>query len=166
MQFWYDIYKEMAEKITAEMPNIEWVDLWHNQVGFLAEEHPFPAPAVFIEFRGQDDTDLGEAGQQVNLQVEFYLFYESLLDTNRGSYNDDDAVAFLEDLTRLNQLFHASVGNSWDGMRRLGFNRVDTGSAQNLYQVSFTCTTGDLSAIKQFDEATPNEVDVERDYHL
>lgn len=166
MQFWYDIYKEMAEKITAEMPNIQWIDLWHNQVGFLDEEHPFPAPAVFIEFRGQDVNDLGELGQEVALQIDLYLFYETFLDSNRGSYNDDDAVAFLEDLTVVNQLFHGSTGDCWDNMRRVGFNRVDTGSAQNLYQVTFNCTTRDLSALRGFDEATPNEVDVDRDYQL
>lgn len=32
MENWQDLYKELAEKITDKMPEISWVDLWHNQV--------------------------------------------------------------------------------------------------------------------------------------
>ena len=31
-------------------PGIEHIDMWHEQVSFLDEEHPFSSPAVFIEF--------------------------------------------------------------------------------------------------------------------
>ncbi|QAR30650.1 hypothetical protein EQP59_04460 [Ornithobacterium rhinotracheale] len=62
MENWQDLYKELAEKITNKMPQISWVDLWHNQVSFLADEHRFNTPAVFIALRSGRIEDIGERG--------------------------------------------------------------------------------------------------------
>lgn len=77
MQFWTDLYKELATKITDNIPEVRWVDLWHNQVNFLEEEHPFPTPAVFLSFRSRELEDAGKKVQKVNLQVDFFLYYET-----------------------------------------------------------------------------------------
>ena len=50
MQYWTDLYLELANKIKDNLQQIEWIDLWHEQVGYLTEELPFPTPAVFISF--------------------------------------------------------------------------------------------------------------------
>ena len=44
-----DEYSELREQM-ENTPEIEHIDMWHEQVSFLDEEHPFPSPAVFIEF--------------------------------------------------------------------------------------------------------------------
>ena len=71
MENWSNLYLEMAQRIAADLTSEEkeiygtlssiqgyedkspvlWVDLWHNQVNFLAEELEFPTPAVFLSFR-------------------------------------------------------------------------------------------------------------------
>ena len=72
MEHWQDLYIELAERISEKLPEIRWIDLWHNQVGFLADEHPFGTPAVFIGFRSAQINDIGELVQIVDLQVRHF----------------------------------------------------------------------------------------------
>ncbi|MFD2566091.1 hypothetical protein [Pseudotenacibaculum haliotis] len=161
MQFWTELYKELATKITENLNQIEWVDLWHNQINFLEEEHPFPTPAVFLSFRSRDLQDTGNKVQQVTLQVDCFLYYETLLDTHAGAYNQDGALNFIESLDHLYALFHGSSGNNYSSMRRLAFNPVDTGNAGNLYQLSFECVLVDYSAMKEFVDGQVKGVEID-----
>ncbi|MDR0729921.1 MAG: hypothetical protein LBF19_07370 [Prevotellaceae bacterium] len=77
MVYWSEIYKEIAERIAANLPAIRWVDLWHEQVNYLTEELPFPTPAVFIAFYTRGTEDAGEWVQNCNVQIDMYLFYET-----------------------------------------------------------------------------------------
>ena len=40
-----DEYSELRERM-ENTPGIEHIDMWHEQVSFLDEEHPFSSPAV------------------------------------------------------------------------------------------------------------------------
>ena len=163
IQNWVKLYKELCNKVATAMPEIAWQDLWHNQVGFLEDEHPFPTPALFWGFRIITTEDGGEKIQDATLQVDAYLFYETFNDTYHNSYNQDSALGFLDSCTKLYQLLHGTSGNSYSGMRRVGFAPVDTGSAGNLYRQSFTCMVRDLSAIKQFNTVIPDDVTITRE---
>ena len=158
LQHWGDLYKELAQRITAEPNLANWVDLWHNQINFLTEEHPFPVPAVFIAFRMRDPEDTGENVQIANLQIDLYYFFETFADTFSGSFNQDDALDYLNGLTVLHRLFHGSEGNTFSNMQRVGMAPVDTGSAGNLYRISFVCNVVDISAQKQMDSAVPGDI--------
>lgn len=157
MQNWQDLYKELAERILEKMPEIRWIDLWHNQTNFLEEEHSFPTPAIFMSFRSNSMADIGLNVQIVNLQVDFYLFYETYLDTFNGAYNEDGALSFTASLDRLFGIFHGTSGENYSGMRRIAFNPEDTGGSGNLYRASFVCQLEDSGAMKDYNEvAAPN----------
>lgn len=161
-QVWTAAYTEIAQRITDNLPKVLWVDLWHNQVGFMDEQHPFTTPAVFLAFRSLGDpTDLGELVQQVNFQVDMYYFYETFLDTYQEAYNQSDALQYLDTMSDLYALFHGFSGNAFSEMRRVAFRPVDTGSAGNLYLQSFTGTLHDEVAKRLFDLGKTKEaVDV------
>jgi hypothetical protein len=145
MENWKEIYLELADKLSA-IDSIEWVDLWHNQVNFLEDEHPFPAPALFLSFRSRQINDSHKDVQQMEVQVDVYLFYETFADTNQGSFNQGDAVDFMDSLSQVNKLLHGSDGDTYSEMSRISIAPIDTGSAQNLYRQSFTCLLVDESA--------------------
>lgn len=159
MQYWTDLYLELANKIKDNL-QIEWVDLWHEQVGYLTEELPFPTPAVFISFILLNADDKGMKGQLCNTQVDFYLFYETFSDTYLGSVNQDSATGFLNQLTELHKLFHATSGINYFEMRRVGMSREDSGTSGNLYKISFQCTVDDMSAMIYTTDELVNEVEV------
>ena len=141
MEHWQDLYIELAERISEKLPEIQWIDLWHNQVGFLADEHPFGTPAVFIGFRSAQINDIGELS----------LYYETFLDTFKGAYNQEGALEFTKSLDALFGNFHGTSGRNYSSMRRIAFAPVDTGTAGNLYQVTFECKLNDSSAMKYYE---------------
>lgn len=160
MQNWSDLYLELAKKL-KENTNVRWIDLWHNQINFLEEEHPFPALAILLSFRALNTQDIGLKIQKVPLQVDVYYFYETFADTNLGAINQSDALAFLKGLTEIHKCLHGTEGENYSSMRRAGFAPVDTGSAANLYMQNFTCELIDQSAQVQTCEVNAEEMDIE-----
>lgn len=159
LESWGDLYEELCLK-AQNIPGVQWMDLWHNQVGFLVEEHPFPTPALFFQFRILSVEGDGENVQELNLQVDMYYFYETFLDTFNGAYNQADALQYLNTLTDIYKVFHGSSGDNYTEMTRSGFRPVDTGSAGNLYVTSFACRTIDFAGIVNYEDVIPGELDV------
>ena len=160
LQGWDKLYQELAKKVNDNISKIEWIDLWHNQVGFLQEEHLFPTPALFFAFRILKVEDLSENAQEITLQIDMFYFYETFLDTYSGSYNEDDALDYLNNLTAIYKVFHGSNGENYSEMRRTGLAAVDTGSAGNLYRQTFDCTTTDVAAVKNYNTVIPNSLQI------
>jgi len=157
-----ELYKELGTKIFDNMPEIKWIDLWHNQVGFLENEHPFPTPALFLSFRSNTMNDLAEKIQKVGIQIDFYLYYETFTDTYHGGFNQDDALDFLKSIDNLHKLLHGTSGENYTAMRRVGFNPEDTGNAGNLYRVTYECNSIDYNAFIERENGTFKDLDVEK----
>ena len=68
----------------------------------------------------------------------------------------------LDTLTQRHQCFHGSSGDNYAEMSRTGLQPVDTGNAGNLYLMTFSCRLLDTSAAKQWDQARPNDLSIER----
>ena len=160
LQNWKDLYLEIAQKLLNGVPGLQWVDLWHNQVNFLTDEHPFPVPAAFISFRMLSPEDKGDGIQDANVQVDIYYYFETFADTFTGSYNQSDALSYLSALTDIHKTLHGTDGNTYSSMQRLTMQPVDTGSAGNLYRVSFGCLITDISAQNLRDQAIPGELHI------
>lgn len=152
MEYWSDLYEEIADKANKNLAEIEWIDLWHEQVSYLTAELPFPTPALFLAFSLIGADDRGTLVQDCNTQIDIYLFFETFSDTYFGSANKDRATDYLRTLTRLNALFHGKNGNNYSEMRRVDMQRIDSGDAGNLYRISFQCLVTDYSAQLLFNE--------------
>lgn len=161
MQDFVELYQELSEKITNNVDAIKWVDLWNSQVYNLEDEHPFPAPAVFLAFRSNKMLDIGNKAQDVEMQVDVFLFYETFADTYKGSYNQNEALEFLNTMSQINKLLHASAGKSYSSMSRIGFSPIDTGGAGNLWNITYKCTLMDYSASDEIKEGEFKDVEVQ-----
>lgn len=162
MEFWNDLYKELAEKITDSLEEVKWVDLWHEQISYLTTELPFPTPSVFLAFNSVHIDDRSLFVQAVNTQIDCYLFFETFSDTYLGAYNQNTALQFLEQLTELHKLLHGTDGKNYSEMRRVDLKREDSGGTGNLYRVSFQCMVYDNSASKQYEDKKVNDLNVEK----
>lgn len=149
MQNFKELYKELADKIAA-IESVEWIDLWNSQVYNLEDELPFPAPAVFLAFRSNTMGDMGDKVQNVTMQVDVFLFWETFADTYREAYNQAAALQFLDTIDALNKLLHGSSGEQYSSMRRVSFSPLDTGGAGNLYSVTYNCELVDYSAQPEY----------------
>jgi hypothetical protein len=166
MVYWSELYKEIAEKITANLPGIRWIDLWHEQVSYLTEELPFPTPAVFIDFNTREANDTGLLVQELLVQVDLRLFYETFSDSYDGSYNRAGALEVLDRLSELHALFHGKHGEYYSEMRRIDMGREESGGAGNLYRISFECIVCDYAAKELFNEVQMPDRDVEPEKEL
>lgn len=146
MKDFKNLYLEHQTRITDNVPEIKHSDLWSEQVSFMADEHPFKSPAVFFGYRVLSAEDQGEKIQELRLQVDVYLFYETFADTAKGSKKQQKALDFLDLLTKINACFHATFGNYYSNMRRTGFNPVETGGAGILYVQRYELIMTDDSA--------------------
>lgn len=160
MQNFRNLYLELSTKIKNNISEIEWIDLWHSQVFNLADEHPFPTPAVFLAFRSGGIKNIGLKVQQVTLQVDVFLFYETFADTYAGGINQKEAIAFLDSMDAINKIFHGSSGENYSSMSRKGFSPVDTGGSANLYLMTYECLLMDYSANVQDGEGTFAEMEI------
>lgn len=163
MEYWTDLYKELVSKIQTNLPEIVWIDLWHDQISYLTEELPFSTPAVFISFSTVATEDRGLRVQEVNTQVDIYLFFETFSDTYIGSMNQDSALEFLNSLTKMHALLHGTNGDNYSAMRRVDMRREDSGGAGNLYRISFECNVVDYSAQTIFNESETPDAQLEID---
>lgn len=167
MEYWQNLYTELAQIITQKVPKIRWVDLWHNQVNFLDEEREFPTPAVFIALRTRGVDDLGEKLQRLDLQLDCYLFYETFSDTFIGSYNQSSALEFIGLIDGIKGALHGISGENFNAMRHIGFSPEDTGNAGNLYRVTFSCLVHDESAVKYYEDSNFGGLQInDQDYQL
>ncbi len=163
MEAWTDLYLEVAERIQTKLPDIVWIDLWHEQISYLTEELPFPAPAVFIGFSTNRCDDMGLLTQECDTQMDLYLFYETFSDTYAGSLNQDSALEFLRMLTKLHTCFHGVSGENFQTMRRVDQRREDSGDAGNLYRISFNFNIIDASAQAEFDKNEVSDIVLSRE---
>lgn len=159
---WEFLYEELSEKIINQLTDIKWIDLWHNQVGFLVDEHPFPTPAIFLNFRILNTEELSEKSQEITIQIDLYYYYETFLDTHIGAINKSDALDYLKTTTEIHKLFHATSGDNYNEMKRIGFAPVDTGAAGNLYRISFTAELIDATAAIEYETVTPGNLEQTR----
>lgn len=133
-----DEYSELRERM-ENTPGIEHIDMWHEQVSFLDEEHPFSSPAVFIEFNTLGIEDEGLLVQRLHTQIDFRLFYETFSDTYEGAAMQEEALSFLDLLTLLGMMLHGKSERTSarsdvpmsDGKSR-GVRETCTGSALNV----------------------------------
>ena len=142
-----DEYSELRERM-ENTPGIEHIDMWHEQVSFLDEEHPFSSPAVFIEFNTLGIEDEGLLVQRLHTQIDFRLFYETFSDTYEGAAMQEEALSFLDLLTLLGMMLHGKSGKNFGTLRRTHVGREESGGAGNLYRISFECEIMDYTTME------------------
>lgn len=144
-----DEYAELRERLEA-LPELEYIDLWHDQVNYLSEEHPFPTPAAFLEFNTLQTDDAGELMQTTTLQVDIHIFYETFSDSYEGAVMQDEALTYLDLLLLIGLMFHGRSGTHFHQMRRTGTMREESGGAGNLYRISFETNISEFSGLNLF----------------
>ena len=145
----------------AALPDIRHVDLWHDQVDYLSEEHPFPTPAVFFGFTTLNVADNGELMQTTDLQVDIYVYYETFADTYSGAETQEEALTFLDLLLMIGLMFHGRSGEHFHQMRRSGTYRQESGGSGNLYRMQFATNVSEFSALNLHTLVTVPDKEVE-----
>lgn len=140
------LYNELAGILSA-VEGVRWVDLWHEQVGFLAEEHPFPAPALFLGFQSLGMESYPGGVQVIPTQVDVYVFHETFADSYAGSANQTNALAFMEMVDAVQAALHGRDGQHFKTLERIAYQRMESGGSGILYRISYSCHLVDAGAV-------------------
>lgn len=151
---------ELYDRMEA-LPEFKHVDLWHGQVDYLSEEHPFPTPAVFFGFTTLNVADNGELMQTTDLQVDIYVFYETFADTYKGARMECEALEFLDLLLMVGLMFHGRSGEHFHQMRRSGTYRQESGGSGNLYRLQFQTNVSEFSGLNLHNHVTMEDRELE-----
>ena len=156
-----DDYADLRNRLES-LPEFQHIDLWHNQVDYLSEEHPFPTPAIFFEFNTVKVDDAGELTQNTDLQVDMHIYWETFSDTYEGATMQDEALQFLDLLLLVGLMFHGRSGKNFHQMRRSGTQREETGGAGNLYRITFQTLITEFSGLnlKQIIQDSERELNI------
>lgn len=159
MQNWKDAYIELCTILKAASDEIQWIDLWHDQITYLEEEYAFQFPAVFIGFRFPDIRDLRDGIQDINGFIEFTVAYHTLADTYDGSENQSSALKFTELLTNLHKNLQTKAGENFSALKRRSIIPIETGSNVIVYRLSYETIIRDYSPLEKKEaNTTPKEV--------
>ena len=145
----------------AALPDIQHVDLWHDQVDYLSEEHPFATPAVFFGFTTLNVADNGELMQTTDLQVDIYVYWETFSDTYKGAKMQEEALQYLDLLLMVGLMFHGRSGEHFHQMRRSGTYRQESGGSGNLYRLQFQTNVSEFSGLNLHNFVAMEERDLE-----
>ena len=151
---------ELYERMES-LPEIMHVDLWHGQVDYLSEEHPFLTPAVFFGFTTLNVADNGELMQTTDLQVDIYVFYETFADTYQAAKMQNDALECLDLLLMVGLMFHGRSGEHFHQMRRSGTYRQESGGSGNLYRLQFQTNVSEFSGLNLHNHVIMEERELE-----
>ena len=140
--------KTLLESIT----NIKYVALWNNQFERENENVSFNYPCVFIEFTDIVYTDLLKGIQQVDMNVNLHLGFESYLT------EDLDILTLKQTIYSYVNRFESSdsSGTSSRLLRRSETQNFDHDNIQE-YILTFACSGKDYSVISG--PSTEAEVD-------
>ena len=111
-----DLSPELASEL-ADVPDVRYIDLWHEQIDNLEGEHLFPTPAVFIGFNTLDISDIGILAQDIDLQIDLYVFWETFSDTYNEAVMQEDALNYLNLLTVLGMMLHGKSGTHFGTLK-------------------------------------------------
>lgn len=154
-------YAELRERLEV-LPDFQHIDLWHEQVDYLSDEHPFPSPAIFFEFNTLQVDDTGELVQHTDLQVDMHVFWETFSDTYQGARMQEEALQYMDLLLLVGLMFHGRSGEHFHQMRRSGTQREESGGSGNLYRISFQTLVSEFSGVnlKQMSQAEDREIEL------
>ena len=150
------LYNEIAAKLAAGMPNLEWIGLNKGQFARLRESYPIPRPCALISITRIKWEDDAKRVQKGTATVTVSLFLDAINDTYEGASDVDDAL----DLLDYSDDVYASLGG-YEGdffFRRTGDNEGQhTGEISTWSTVFETTVYDDTRAAKYTKvKATPS----------
>ncbi len=78
------LYQDIIRAINGAIPalGIKWIDLFADQIKNYDEEHPFPRPALFVEFVPDVEWERQVLGvKSGTLQIRIHIAYDKVADT-------------------------------------------------------------------------------------
>jgi hypothetical protein len=123
------LYTALLNRLKTQVPELQSIDLFSNQLDNMIRDKVVFFPAVFIEFEQINFVNKSENIQEADVRLRFYLAQSIIgLDSYEGSENFVDALTVFDLKDRVNQaLIYFTEPNTSD------FKRV-----QEIYNTQYS----------------------------
>lgn len=146
-QDWLAAYLELCILIKAEIPEIEHIDLWYDQLNYEQEEYPFPKHSLFLDFNATSINTVGNKVQEMNFNVGFIHAFDTLSDTFDESPNQSVALEFGVVNRKIHKLLQAKSGDNFSSLDRNGFAKENAPQHVTAYRQTYGCIIQDYGAM-------------------
>ena len=135
-----ELYTNLNTYIQAEVPAIQHIALWNNQIKRINQESVFAFPALFIAFPTVQYLDYPNGQQLADINVEFYLCTNTL---------DAESLEMFTVADTLHKALQNYSATNTGPFSRHSLN-TDT-DHENIYTliINYTCTAVDTSAVPE-----------------
>jgi hypothetical protein len=158
------IYMAVIARMKQQVPAVQHISLWNENMEHLEQENGYCLPAVFVEFEPMKWKQVGLGAKTATLCLLLHVVTETLADPSDGSQYQDDA---LEVFGIINDVVYAITGLSGECFNRL--MHVETIPDHNHAQIQhdvevFICEVSDTSQLNKRASIPPESVKVTGEY--
>lgn len=160
-------YDKISEQLAALTSNnkkvVQHIDLWNEQVQYMAAEKPMRMPAVFLEFNPVAWKQHPDGLQRGTMEVRVHIVVGTLARSYDGSHNKAEAMQALGVADTIHNAMHKLEADFMSRPVRVS-SLTDHNHAQvqhfiEVYQMNVV----DVSGMKMYGEATVEVLKVNGD---
>ena len=159
-QDWGEAYKELCDLIknntepTLGIEEVLHVDMWHEQVNYLAEEYPFPPNSVFIRFQTKSITTNANKVQDLNMEITFFFVLDTLADTYQTAETQPLALSFIQTCKKIHKVMQGRSGLNFSNLDRNDMGNYPAPEYLIVFYQTYTTIIRDMSAMDEPGEGT------------
>lgn len=111
------IFQAICTRLTERVPEIQFIDLWNNNVAALNGGAVWPIPAVFVEFEVIEWRQQNNGARRGDVPVRLHIVTRTIATHGHNDPKMPDALAFLDLIERINTAMQGLRGDNFSGFQ-------------------------------------------------
>lgn len=111
------IFQTICTRLADRVPDIQFIDLWNNNVATLSGGAVWPMPAVFVEFEEIEWRQQNNGARRGDIAVRLHIVTRAVATHGHTDQKMPDALAFLDLIERINTAMQGLRGDNFSGFQ-------------------------------------------------
>lgn len=154
------IYKAICERLSEQVPDIAYLDLWNNNIAVLTGGAVWPRPAVFVEFETIEWRQEQRGARRGDVAVRLHIITDTVTYNGSKDNRQEVALAYLDLIDRINAAMQGLRGENFAGFM-LTTSATNHDHAELMESVERYITSAqDITAVKQVNTISVPELQI------
>lgn len=111
------IFQAICVRLTERVPDIQFIDLWNNNVQTINGGAVWPLPAVFVEFEQIEWRQQNNAARRGDVAVRLHIITRAIATHGHDDPKISDALGFLNLIDQINAAMQGLRGDNFTGFQ-------------------------------------------------
>lgn len=111
------IFQAICARLTERVPDIQFIDLWNNNVQTLNGGAVWPLPAVFVEFETIEWRQQNNGARRGDVAVRLHIVTRAIVTHGHDDPKMPDALGFLDLIDRINAAMQGLREDNFSGFQ-------------------------------------------------